>query len=74
MNNFKNKAQKYGFIFGQFCINIGILIMMFSIPFIANDFVTTKPALNTIPCIVCIIGFFIHVYGMKRCGGVIYEF
>lgn len=73
MIKFKNNAQKYGFIFGQVCINLGILMMMFCVPLIANDFVTTKPALNTVPCIVFVIGFLIHVYGIKRCGGVIYE-
>ena len=73
MVSFKSNAQRYGFIFGQVCINIGAFMTLFAVPFIANDFVSTKPAINIIPCVVCVFGFVIHAYGMKRCGGVIYE-
>lgn len=71
MRNFKSKAQKYGYMFGETCIGIGILIALFSIPFICigkEDAILNWKAIG-----VMIFGFILHWYGVYRTGGDIYE-
>jgi hypothetical protein len=71
MKEFKNKARKYGYIFGETCVGIGLLIVLFSIPFICID--KGDAILNWKAIGVMIFGFLMHWYGVYRTGGNIYE-
>ena len=71
MRTFKNKAQRYGYMFGETCIGIGTLIALFSIPFICID--SGDEILNWKAIGVMVFGILLHLYGAYRTGGDLYE-
>ena len=68
-----NKAKYYGFKFGQFCTNIGVLTSIFMIPLIANDYDTTRGPINIAPVIIMIVAMLTARYGVYRTGGIYYD-
>jgi hypothetical protein len=65
--SFKNKASESGYKFGKFCVGFGVLIILFSLPFICNDYGDSP--INVYGATACITGYIIYQYGFYRTGG-----
>jgi hypothetical protein len=64
---FKNNASKYGFYFGRFCVGIGAILILISIPLICND--TGERPINFRFILLSLVGLAIHYFGIYRTGG-----
>lgn len=66
MKKFRNKTQRNGYIFGKVCMNIGVLLVLFSTCIMTND---SGCPINMSGVIMITLGFILFKYGYYRTGG-----
>ena len=65
MKTFKNKASRNGYVFGQVCSIVGVLMILVSL--ITME--TAEHTINIKGFMTAMIGFLVYKYGDFRTGG-----
>lgn len=65
---FKSKSSKYGYIFGNICMVLGLVSFICSLVFICNDY--GDVILNNKAIFISAISILMYKYGNYRTGGV----
>lgn len=65
MKTFKNKASRNGYVFGQICSVVGVLMILLSLVTLE----TAEHTINIKGFLTALMGFTVYKYGDFRTGG-----